>query len=56
MTACGRLVFHIFASLAEFERTIIRKCTRAGLDTAPARGWKGGLPPVLTARDLTRRC
>lgn len=38
MTAGGRLVFHIFASLAEFERAIIRERTRAGLDAARARG------------------
>jgi DNA invertase Pin-like site-specific DNA recombinase len=35
-TAGGRLVFHIFASLAEFERAIIRERTRAGLDAAKA--------------------
>jgi DNA invertase Pin-like site-specific DNA recombinase len=33
-TAGGKLVFHIFASLAEFERSIIRERTRAGLDAA----------------------
>jgi DNA invertase Pin-like site-specific DNA recombinase len=45
MTACGRLVFHIFASLAEFERTIIRKCTpgRAGHRSRP---WLEGWPPA----------
>jgi DNA invertase Pin-like site-specific DNA recombinase len=52
-TAGGRLVFHIFASLAEFERAIIRERTRAGLDAARARGRTGGRPPALTARDLT---
>jgi DNA invertase Pin-like site-specific DNA recombinase len=52
-TAGGRLVFHIFASLAEFERAIIRERTRAGLDAARARGRKGGRPPALTARELT---
>jgi DNA invertase Pin-like site-specific DNA recombinase len=52
-TAGGRLVFHIFASLAEFERAIIRERTRAGLDAARARGQTGGRPPALTARDLT---
>jgi DNA invertase Pin-like site-specific DNA recombinase len=52
-TAGGWLVFHIFASLAEFERAIIRERTRAGLDAARARGRKGGRPPALTARELT---
>jgi DNA invertase Pin-like site-specific DNA recombinase len=52
-TAGGRLVFHIFASLAEFERAIIRERTRAGLDAARARGRKGGRPPALTAHELT---
>jgi DNA invertase Pin-like site-specific DNA recombinase len=52
-TAGGRLVFHIFASLAEFERAIIRERTRAGLDAARARGRPGGRPPALTARELT---
>ena len=45
-TAGGRLVFHIFASLAEFERAIIRERTRAGLDAARARGRTGGRPPA----------
>ncbi len=52
-TAGGRLVFHIFASLAEFERAIIRERTRAGLDAARARGRTGGRPPALTTRELT---
>jgi DNA invertase Pin-like site-specific DNA recombinase len=48
----GRLVFHIFAALAEFERSIIRERTIAGLEAARARGRKGGRPPALTAKDL----
>ena len=52
-TAGGRLVFHIFASLAEFERAIIRERTRAGLDAARARGRTSGRPPALTSRELT---
>jgi DNA invertase Pin-like site-specific DNA recombinase len=51
-TAGGKLVFHIFASLAEFERSIIRERTRAGLDAARARGRRGGRPPALTEKDL----
>jgi DNA invertase Pin-like site-specific DNA recombinase len=38
----GKLVFHIFGALAEFERNLIRERTRAGLDAARARGRKGG--------------
>jgi DNA invertase Pin-like site-specific DNA recombinase len=51
-TAGGKLVFHIFGALAEFERGIIRERTRAGLDAAAARGRKGGRPPKLSAEDL----
>ena len=38
----GRLVFHLFGALAEFERNLIRERTRAGLSAARARGHKGG--------------
>ena len=51
-TAGGKLVFHIFGALAEFERSIIRERTRAGLDAAKARGRRGGRPSKLTAQDL----
>ena len=51
-TSGGRLVFHIFASLAEFERGVIRERTMAGLQAARARGRKGGRPPALSAKDL----
>jgi DNA invertase Pin-like site-specific DNA recombinase len=51
-TSGGRLIFHIFGALAEFERSIIRERTRAGLEAARARGRKGGRPPALTNRDL----
>jgi len=51
-TAGGKLVFHIFGALAEFERTIIRERTRAGLDAAKARGRRGGRPPKLTEKVL----
>lgn len=43
-TSGGRLIFHIFASLAEFERDLIRERTQAGLAAARARGRKGGRP------------
>ncbi len=49
----GRLVFHIFAALAEFERGIIRERTVAGLEAARARGRTGGRPPALSEDDLT---
>jgi DNA invertase Pin-like site-specific DNA recombinase len=52
-TSSGRLVFHIFASLAEFERSIIRERTTAGLNAARARGRTGGRPRSLDASDLT---
>ncbi len=52
-TSGGRLVFHIFASLAEFERGVIRERTMAGLQAARARGRKGGRPPALSDKDLT---
>src|SRR6266702_2855198 len=45
-TPGGKLVFHFFAALAEFERDIIRERTRAGLQAARARGRKGGRPPL----------
>lgn len=48
-TSGGKLVFHIFAALAEFERTLIRERTRAGLQAARARGRQGGRPKVLSA-------
>jgi len=51
-TPTGRLVFHIFAALAEFERDLIRERTTAGLAAARARGRKGGRKPVLTARKV----
>jgi hypothetical protein len=41
-TSGGKLVFHVFAALAEFERDLIRERTRAGLDAARARGKRRG--------------
>jgi DNA invertase Pin-like site-specific DNA recombinase len=43
-TSGGKLIFHIFGALAEFERDIIRERTNAGLAAARARGKKGGRP------------
>jgi DNA invertase Pin-like site-specific DNA recombinase len=50
-TSGGRLVFHIFGSIAEFERDLIRERTNAGLTAARARGHKGGRPPAKAFRD-----
>lgn len=47
-TSQGKLTFRLFASLAEFERDIIRERTKAGLETARARGRKGGRPKGLS--------
>jgi DNA invertase Pin-like site-specific DNA recombinase len=46
-TAGGRLIFHVFGALAEFEREIIRERTMAGLESAKARGRRGGRPRAL---------
>ena len=51
-TSGGRLVFHIFGALAEFERAVIRERTRAGLEAARARGKKGGRPPTFGPKQL----
>jgi DNA invertase Pin-like site-specific DNA recombinase len=53
-TAQGKLVFGIFAALAEFERDLIRERTQAGLMAAAARGRKGGRKPVVTPDKLKR--
>jgi DNA invertase Pin-like site-specific DNA recombinase len=52
-TSGGKLIFHIFGALAEFERNLIRERTQAGLTAARARGKQGGRPKVLTGRKLT---
>src|SRR5215216_6445221 len=51
-TPAGKLVFHVFASLAEFERDIIRERTMAGLEAARARGRKGGRKPVMNEKKV----
>lgn len=50
-TVTGKLVFHIFASLAEFERNLIRERTQAGLAAARARGRLGGRPKSLDLKE-----
>src|SRR6266496_4981324 len=47
-TSGGKLIFHIFGALAEFERDIIKERTKAGLQAARARGRLGGRPKVTT--------
>src|SRR5512146_2655675 len=49
-TSGGKLVFHVFGALAEFERDLIRERTSAGLLAARARGRLGGRPRVLDER------
>src|SRR6516162_6600665 len=51
-TAQGRLVFHMFGALAEFERSLIRERTQAGLAAARCAGRTGGRPPKLTDDDI----
>jgi DNA invertase Pin-like site-specific DNA recombinase len=51
-TPGGKLVFHVFAALAEFERDLVRERTAAGLAAARARGRRGGRPSVLTGHKL----
>ena len=49
-TSGGKLIFHIFGALAEFERDIIRERTNAGLQAARARGRFGGRPKALNTK------
>ena len=53
-TSGGKLVFHMFGALAEFERELIRERTKAGLEAARARGRKGGRPKKLDAKRLAQ--
>lgn len=46
-SSSGKLIFHLFGALAEFERNLIRERTQAGLQAARARGRKGGRPQAL---------
>lgn len=51
-TAGGKLVFHIFGALAEFERELIRERTKTGLMSAKAKGRVGGRPNKLTPQQV----
>ena len=53
-TRNGKLLFNLFATLAEFERDLIRERTKAGLATAAAKGRRGGRRPVITSAKLDR--
>src|ERR1017187_4816936 len=53
-TPAGKLTFHIFAALAEFERDILRQRVNAGLKAARRRGRLGGRPKSLTEADLKK--
>lgn len=55
-TSQGRLVFNIFASLAEFERDLIRERTKVGLTSARARGKNGGRPKGLSKEAEATAC
>jgi DNA invertase Pin-like site-specific DNA recombinase len=48
--ATGKLVFHLFSALAEFERNLISERTKEGLSAARRRGSKGGRKPILDAK------
>ena len=51
-TPTGKLIFHVLGALAEFERSLIRERTKAGLAAARARGRIGGRPRVLNAKKM----
>jgi len=53
-TPGGRLIFHVFGALGQFERDLIRERTRAGIAAAAARGRKGGRKPSMTDEKLRR--
>ncbi len=52
VSSAGRLVFHLFAALADFERNLIRERTVAGLKAARARGRSGGCPAKLSPKEI----
>lgn len=53
-TSSGKLIFHLFGALAEFERDLIRERTEAGLNAARTRGRLGGRPPLLESKKINR--
>ncbi|MDP1573759.1 MAG: recombinase family protein [Coxiellaceae bacterium] len=53
-TSGGKLIFHIFSALAEFERDLIQERTKAGLKAARVRGRMGGRPPLLKSDEVKK--
>ena len=53
-SAAGKLIFHVFGALAEFEHSLIRERTKAGLAAARARGRMGGRKPKLSKADVKK--
>ena len=53
-TSGGKLIFHMFSALAEFERDLIQERTQAGLKAARARGRMGGRPPLLDDKQIEK--
>lgn len=53
-TRNGKLLFNLFGTLAEFERDLIKERTKAGLESAAARGRNGGRRPVITPAKLAK--
>lgn len=53
-TTGGKLIFHIFSALTEFERDLIVDRTRAGLKAARMRGKKGGRPALLSSKEIKK--
>jgi DNA invertase Pin-like site-specific DNA recombinase len=51
-TSSGKLIFHVFGALAEFERDLIRERTQAGLSSARARGRLGGRPKAMDEKKV----
>jgi DNA invertase Pin-like site-specific DNA recombinase len=51
-SSAGKLFFHVFGALAEFERELIRERTCAGLSAARARGRRGGRPQLMTDKKI----
>lgn len=51
-SAAGKLIFHVFAALAEFKRNLIRERTKAGLEAAKSRGRLGGRKQKLDSKQI----
>lgn len=51
-SASGKLIFHFFSAISEFERNLLRERTNAGIKAARARGRNGGRPAKLSKKDI----